>query len=257
MRVKNGLCGTVIVAVAVGLSAAGCGSGHGSAAAKTPAPSASSVAGTTAPADPGASSAAASTPSSKDPMIGGDLMALLVDPATLGKGFAVNTKVGSVQGDGSGDSNIADITQADCSKMLHSDWVMDLGMGNVMVLRQYKDGDTQEVTEDFEHFETVDIAQSYMKNAGRLATVCAGRVTDPETQTKVAFKGRSVSGLGNEAYAITETSPAWDNGSTLEAARVGNITVSVFVLSINGKDNGASLATKALTDAAAKLHTAG
>jgi hypothetical protein len=254
MLAKNGLRGA-LVAMAAGLLASGCGSGHGSAAAKPSIPSSSSIAAatTTNPVVPPTSEATSSSTSTTS---GTYLATLLVAPASLGAGFVVDTKADMVSGEDNGVTTIADITQVDCSKTLHSDWMVNAGMGDALAFRMYKNGDTREVTEEFDHFDNPTTAQSYMKNIDRLATVCAGRVTDPGTGSKVTFSGKAVGALGDEAYAITGTSPGWDSGQTMEAVRVGDVVVTTFAVNGVAKDNGANLAAKIMTDAAAKLKSA-
>jgi hypothetical protein len=260
MLAMNRLRGT-LAAMAVGLLASGCGSGHSSAAAKSPAPSPNSIATTattaSSTADPVASSTAATTSSSStDTTTGTYLATLLTTPTILGKGFAIDPTANLDSGEKNTASNIADVTQADCSKTLHSDWMLDAGTGDAFAFRMFKNGDTQEVAEQFDRFDSLNAAQSYMKNIRQLATVCSGRTTDTDTQSKVMFKGKAVGDLGNEAYAITGTSPDWNSGETLGAVRVGDVVVTTFTVDGVAKDNGASLAAKALTDAAAKLKSA-
>jgi len=181
---------------------------------------------------------------------------LLVAPTTLGKGFVIDGKADLDSGGDTTISTIADVAQADCSKTLHSDWMLNAGTGDAFAFRLYKNGDTQAVAEQFDDFESPDTAQSFMKNIRQLATVSTGRATDTETQSKVTFKGKAVGELGDEAYAITGTSPNWESGETLEAVRVGHVVVTTFAVNGTAEDNGASLAAKVLTDAAAKLKPA-
>ncbi|WP_194917566.1 hypothetical protein [Catenulispora rubra] len=260
----NRLCGT-LVATAVGLLASGCGSGHGSAATKPPTQSVSSVAATatastttsatSATTDPAASSPTEATSSSTSLASGVYLATLLAAPTTLGKALVIDAKA-DFKSSELIPSQIADVTQADCSKTLHSDWTLDVGTGNAFASRMYKNGDTQEVTEQFDNFEGPDKAQSFMKNIRQLATVCTGHTTDTETQSTVTFEGKAVGKLGDEAYAITGTDASWNSGETLEAVRVGDVVVTTFALDGVANDNGAGLAAKVLADAAAKLKSA-
>lgn len=255
MLAMNRLRGT-LVAAAVGLLASGCGSGHGSAATNSPTPSLSSIAATaSATTDPVAPSTVETTSSSASATTGTYLATLLAAPTTLGKGFVVDAKA-DLDSSENIPSGISDVTQADCSKTLHSDWTLDAGMGEAFAFRMYKNGDTQEVTEQFDSFESPDKAQAFMKNISQLATVCTGRATDTSTQSKVTFKGKAVSALGDEAYAITGTDESWESGETLEAVRVGDVVVTTFAVNGDAKDNGASLAAKVLADATAKLKPA-
>lgn len=223
----NRLRGTP-VAVAVGLLASGCGTGLSSLVTKSPPPS---------------------------PPTSTHLATLLVAPATLGKGFVVDADDDL---DSSVDvpSQILDAKLADCSKMLLADWMLNAGSGESFAFRMYKNGDTQEVAEQLENFESPDTAQSFMKNIRQLATVCTGHAIDVETQSTVTFRGEAVSALGDEAYAITGTDASWESGETLEAVRVGDVVVTTFAVNRTAKDNGAGLAAEALTDAAAKLKSA-
>jgi len=100
------------------------------------------------------------------------------------------------------------------------------------------------------------MAQSYMKNVRKLAAVCSGHTTDPETGSTLTFRGKAVDKLGDEAYTITGTSPAWNSGETLEAVRVGDVVVATFTTDGVAKDDGSSLAAKVLTDAVKELKPA-
>jgi hypothetical protein len=84
-------------------------------------------------------------------------------------------------------------------------------------------------------------ASAQLAAVGRLATLCPS-YTDPATHSKVKVAEHPLSGLGDGGYTLTLTDPAWKNGCTLAAVRVG--AEDVFVYSTSGPDNGATDATR-------------
>ncbi|TLS43942.1 hypothetical protein FE633_23235 [Streptomyces montanus] len=93
-------------------------------------------------------------------------------------------------------------------------------------------------------------SQDVMKDLTKVVAACP-TFTDADTQSKVTVTGTSTAGLGDDAYTITLTDSAWENGTTLIAARVGTAVVSV--LSTDGSDNGAASAKKLTEKVVASL----
>ncbi|MFF7123211.1 hypothetical protein [Streptomyces sp. NPDC008240] len=146
----------------------------------------------------------------------------------------------------------------DCSKFENTSWIDVTGFkgGVSFAQNDYANKDqSEEMVQGIDAFQGTT-ATTVMKEVRNAATACA-TFTDTDAHAKVKLSGRDTSGLGDEAYTITLTSPRWENGTTLVAARVGSSVVTV--MSTAGSDNGAANATKlaghvvgSLKDAAAK-----
>ncbi|WP_316743244.1 hypothetical protein [Streptomyces sp. MK7] len=131
----------------------------------------------------------------------------------------------------------------DCTKLGTTAWVSVSGArGGVSYANDdYVNKDkTAEITEEIDEFPGTAAATA-MKGIRGIPATCPS-YTDTDLHGTVKVSGRSTTGLGDEAYTITLTSGAWDNGTTLIAARQG--TSVVTVLSNDGHDNGAATAKK-------------
>jgi hypothetical protein len=78
-------------------------------------------------------------------------------------------------------------------------------------------------------------AQTVMRKLGTISSACPS-YADAQTGTRASVREHASPRLGEGGYVITVTDPAWSNGTTLVAARVG--TAVVTVLSTDGADNG-------------------
>jgi hypothetical protein len=79
-------------------------------------------------------------------------------------------------------------------------------------------------------------AQTVMRKLGAISSACPS-YSDSQTGTQASVREHASAPLGEGGgYVITVTDPAWSNGTTLVAARVG--TAVVTVLSTDGADNG-------------------
>lgn len=102
---------------------------------------------------------------------------------------------------------------------------------------------TEEIAEEIDAFQGTT-AKSVMKYVREAAAACP-TFTDTDAHAEVKLVGHAAPGLGDEAYTIRLTSPRFENGSTLVAARVGNSVVTV--LSSAGNDDGAATAGTVVT----------
>ncbi|MFE9452549.1 hypothetical protein [Streptomyces sp. NPDC006739] len=134
----------------------------------------------------------------------------------------------------------------DCSRLEGTAWIQVTGLkgGVSFAQNDYANHDkTEEVAQEIDEFQGT-AATEVMKDLRTVATECAA-FTDTDAHAKVKVAGRSTAGLGDEAYTMTLTSGAWQNGTTLVAARSGNAVVTV--LSTAGGDNGVAAAKKVTT----------
>ncbi len=142
----------------------------------------------------------------------------------------------------------------DCGKLSGTSWIGITGATGVSFAQNdYLNKNTsEEVGQEIDVFRgsaATDVLQDLQKSA----TACNG-FQDEQTHSKVNVAGARTKGLGDDAYTITLTDSAWENGTTLMATRVG--TSLVTVISTDGKDNGAATAMKLSQQVAANLKKA-
>ncbi|MQY37782.1 hypothetical protein SRB17_57870 [Streptomyces sp. RB17] len=134
----------------------------------------------------------------------------------------------------------------DCTRLESTSWIQVTGFkgGVSFAQNDYVNHDkTEEVAQEVDAFRGTT-ASAVLKQLQTVAGECA-TFTDTDAHAKVKLTGRSTAGLGDEAYTMTLTSGAWENGSTLVAARSGNSVITV--LSTAGTDDGATTAKKVTT----------
>ncbi|MEU8692185.1 hypothetical protein [Streptomyces sp. NPDC048665] len=156
----------------------------------------------------------------------------------------------TLEADGAADSGVQFVSPSgkstgkpDCTRLGGTSWIQTTGLegGVSFAQNDYATKDkTQEVAQEIDEFQG-DAAAELMKDLRSVAAECA-TFTDTEAHATVKVTGRSTPGLGDEAYTMTLTSGAWQNGTTLLAVRSG--TAVVTVLSTAGSDNGAASARK-------------
>ncbi|MEV6053169.1 hypothetical protein [Streptomyces sp. NPDC052107] len=133
-----------------------------------------------------------------------------------------------------------------CTRLESTSWIQVTGFkgGVSFAQNDYVNHDkTEEVAQEIDAFQGTT-ASAVLKQLQTVAAECA-TFTDTDAHAKVKLTGSSTAGLGDEAYTMTLTSGAWENGSTLIAARSGNSVITV--LSTAGADDGAATAKKVTT----------
>lgn len=131
----------------------------------------------------------------------------------------------------------------DCTKLESTSWIQVTGYEGGVSFAQddyVNQGKTEEMAQEIDEFQG-STAGAVMKRLQSVAAECA-TFTDTDAHAAVKVVGAATTGLGDEAYTMTLTSGAWQNGTTLVAARSGNAVVTV--LSTAGADNGAATAKK-------------
>jgi hypothetical protein len=156
----------------------------------------------------------------------------------------------TLEADGSADSGAKFLSPSarktakpDCARLETTAWIQVTGYkgGVSFAQNDYANSDkTEEVAQEIDAFQGTT-ATAVMKQMQAVADECA-TFTDTDAHAKVKLTGTSTSGLGDEAYTMTLTSGAWENGTTLMAVRSGNSVITV--LSTAGSDNGAASAKK-------------
>ncbi|RKT06085.1 hypothetical protein BX286_4123 [Streptomyces sp. 3211.6] len=137
----------------------------------------------------------------------------------------------------------ADVPTPDCTLLGGTAWTNITGITGVSFAQNaYVNKNTSE-----EYAQEIDVYQGTTSTKvlgalGMLSKACPS-YTDEQTHGKVTVTEKPLAGVGDGAWAITETSAAWDGGTTLVAARVGTSVVTVLVSS-SGTDKGLAGATK-------------
>ncbi|MEU6507289.1 MULTISPECIES: hypothetical protein [unclassified Streptomyces] len=204
----------------------------------------------------GSSDASAGTTASAAPAKAKDVNAGLVTGTRLKEALAPASAFPAgltPEADGTADSGGQLLPQSgksagkpDCTRLEGTSWIQVTGLkgGVSFAQNDYANKDkTEEVAQEIDEFQGTSAA-AVMKDLRSVAAECAV-FTDTDAHAKVKLAGRSVSGLGDEAYTMSLTSGAWQNGTTLIAVRSG--TSVVTVLSTAGSDNGAASARTVTT----------
>ncbi|GGX99140.1 hypothetical protein [Streptomyces anandii] len=182
----------------------------------------------------------------KDPnaglLTGAQLKKALAPASFFGTGFAVDPSGARDSGDTYTPPSTAPAAEPDCSKLDGTSWIAITGVTGVSFAQNdYVNKNTSEdIAQEIDAYRGTTAA-GVLKAVEATAKACPS-FTDSQTHSKVKVAGRAVSGLGDGAYTLTLTDPAWENGTTLIAARSGTDVVSV--LSTDGHDNGAATARK-------------
>ncbi|MFF4581483.1 hypothetical protein [Streptomyces sp. NPDC001389] len=136
----------------------------------------------------------------------------------------------------------AEVPTPDCTKLGGTAWTEITGITGVSFAQNaYVNKNTSE-----EFAQEVDVYQgttatTVLGALGMLSKACPSYPDEP-THSTVTVTEKPLAGVGDGAWAITETSPAWQGGTTLVAARVGHSVVTVLVSS--STDKGLAGATK-------------
>ncbi|WP_425832847.1 hypothetical protein [Streptomyces fractus] len=150
-------------------------------------------------------------------------------------------------------SDPAALSKPDCTKLGGVSWLALTGDAGVSFAQNdyVNEKTTADIAQEIDVFRG-DKAATVLQHLKKAIAACpAYKDTDTKSQVKVA--GADTAGLGDEAYNITLTDPAWENGSTLIAVRKGAAVVTV--MSTDGHDNGAATAKKLATKVTGALPT--
>ncbi|MFI1764337.1 hypothetical protein ACH41H_20125 [Streptomyces sp. NPDC020800] len=194
-----------------------------------------------------ASATAPASPSpAKDPnaglLTGSRLKKALAPASFFASGFAVDPSGARDTGDTYTPPSTAPAAEPDCTKLNGTGWIEITGIGGVSFAQNdYVSKNTSEdIGQEIDAYRGTTAAD-VVRAVAKKAAACTG-FTDSDTHSKVKVTGAATPALGDAAYTVTLTDPAWQNGTTLVAARVGTNVVSV--MSTDGHDNGAATAKK-------------
>ncbi|MFF4497430.1 hypothetical protein [Streptomyces sp. NPDC001546] len=207
-------------------------------------------------ATPGAlTSAAAGAPATDGPnkglLTGTGLAPALAPASFFPAGYAVEVEGQRTSGPGYRKQEVVETPTPDCTLLGGTSWTNITGITGVSFAQDnYVNKNTSE-----EYAQEIDVYQGATSTTvlgalGMLSKACPS-FTDEQTHGKVTVTEKPLPGVGDGAWAITETSPAWQGGTTLVAARVGSAVVTVLVSS--STDKGAAGATRLTTQLVGNL----
>jgi hypothetical protein len=192
------------------------------------------------------SSAAATPTKAKDPdaglMTGTQLKKFLAPASYFPSGFAADPSLARDTGDTYQAPATKNADEPHCADLGATSWISLTGVEGVSFAQNsYVDKDTSaELDQEIDVYRDAT-ASDAVKDLAKVAAACPD-FTDSDTHRKVTVTGSATTAVGDEAYTITLTDSAWENGTTLIAARTGTAVVSV--LSTDGGNNGAASAKK-------------
>ncbi|WP_432170788.1 hypothetical protein [Streptomyces sp. 1222.5] len=233
----------VLAVATLPLALAACSSGSGTSSSDS-APSAGQSAKSAAPKSPAA-----------EPPTGTELKKALAPASYFPSGFAVDAGFSRDTGDDFQPQTTKSAAKPRCADLGATGWIGLTGIDGVSFAQNsyVNDARTTELDQEIDAYRD-SAAADVMKGLAKVVTACPG-YPDSDVGGKVKVTGAPTGGLGDEAYTITLTNPAWENGTTLVAARVGTAVVSV--LSTEGDDNGAASGKKLTAHIVASLEKQG
>jgi hypothetical protein len=151
---------------------------------------------------------------------------------------------------------LSDPKHVDCTLLCNTDWESLGGQGATFAQEVYASKDGSEmVNQEIDAYDDAAGAHAVAQTIAGLGHTCPSYV-DPPTKSKTAVREKAVSGIGDEAYVITVTSPDWTGGTTLELVRVGSEIIGVD-MSSNSGDYGSAEVAKLAEAVAGKVKAAG
>ncbi|MER5730766.1 hypothetical protein ABT084_20950 [Streptomyces sp. NPDC002138] len=144
-----------------------------------------------------------------------------------------------------------EVPTPDCNKLGGTSWTEITGITGVSFAQNayVNKNSSEEFAQEIDVYQGTT-ATTVLDALGKISKACPS-FTDNGTHAKVKVTEKPLTGLGDGAWAITETSTAWRGGTTLVAARVGTSVVTVLVSSAT--DNGAAGGTKLTKQMVASL----
>ncbi|WP_371482548.1 hypothetical protein [Kitasatospora sp. NBC_00315] len=178
-------------------------------------------------------------------LTGTQLKAALAPASYFAAGFTADPADARDTGDTYELPAAADVPTPDCTKLGGTSWTAVTGISGVSLAQNayVNKNSSDELAQEIDVYRGTT-AETVLGALGKLSKACPS-FSDAQTSSKVTVTEKAVAGLGDGAWAITETSPAWKGGTTLVAARVG--TSVVTVLASSSTDKGVAGATKLAT----------
>jgi hypothetical protein len=134
---------------------------------------------------------------------------------------------------------------ADCTHLGGTSWTDITGIAGVSFAQNdYVDKATSDETAQEIDAYPGTTAATVLTALGRTATTCPS-YRDAQTSSTVHVTEQATKGLGDGAYTITLSDPAWQAPTTLVAARVG--TAVVTTMSTHSKASATAVAQRIVT----------
>ncbi|MEU2061256.1 hypothetical protein [Streptomyces sp. NPDC013455] len=192
----------------------------------------------------GTASATSAKPENADAglLTGAQLKKALAPASFFPSGFAIDPSGSRDTGDEFQTQATKSAAKPRCADLGATGWIGLTGIDGVSFAQNsYMNADqTAELDQEIDVYRG-STATEVMKGLAKVVAACPS-YPDSDTGGKVKVTGVATKGLGDEAYTITLTNPAWEDGTTLVAVRVDTAVVSV--LSTYGGENGAAGAQK-------------
>ncbi|GAA4579432.1 hypothetical protein GCM10023194_05070 [Planotetraspora phitsanulokensis] len=180
----------------------------------------------------------------QDPKVltGGELNAMLLSADAMPKGFKINADGTRDSGDVLAEGSTSTVPRDKlCGILLQTAWIRAAGIdGAAFAQNDYLGpGRAGQFAQEIDTFQG-DNAEKVMAALKKAFGQCASFIDKSDgTTAQVKLVRSAVPGVGDEAIKAVQTSPAWQGGTTLVAARVGNAVVTTLYSS-SGKDKGAA-----------------
>ncbi|MER5474046.1 hypothetical protein ABZX90_15160 [Streptomyces sp. NPDC002935] len=194
----------------------------------------------------GTSSPSATAKKPKDPnaglLTGAQLKKALAPASFFATGFAVDPEGARDSGTTYTAPGSSPAPKPDCTLLGGTSWIAITGDSGVSFAQNdyVSKATSEDIAQEVDTYRGTTAA-TVLTDLEKAVTACA-TFPDSDTHTAVKVTGTTTSGPGDAAYTVTLTNSAWENGTTLIAARSG--TDVVTVMSTDGHDNGAATAKK-------------
>ncbi|MFI9065194.1 hypothetical protein ACIGQE_25555 [Streptomyces sp. NPDC053429] len=206
-------------------------------------------------AAPAAGSSAAAAAPAADPdkglLTGKQLKAALAPVSFFPAGFTADPEDARDTGERYQLPATAEVPTPDCTKLGGTSWTEITGITGVSFAQNayVNKNSSEEFAQEIDVYRGTT-ATTVLDALGKISKACPS-YTDGDTHAKVTVTEKPLAGVGDGAWTITQTSTAWQGGTTLVAARVGTSVVTVLVSS--STDTGLPGGTKLTKQLVASL----
>ena len=191
-----------------------------------------------APGQAAGTTSAAPSPANPDAglLTGTQLKGLLEPRSYFPRGYARDPAGTRDTGSGYQEPTATSVARPKCGLLGATSWTSITGISGVSFAQDayVNKASSSEIAQEIDVYPGTT-APAVMRKLGAVATACPW-YTDAQTGRRATVSEQASSRFAEGGYVITVTDPAWRNGTTLVAARVG--TAVVTVLSTDGADNG-------------------
>ncbi|OIK27313.1 hypothetical protein [Streptomyces malaysiense] len=150
--------------------------------------------------------------------------------------------------------DVKSLGKPDCTSLEGTAWISMTNITGVSFAQNGYSAEHSEMDQEIDVFRGTTAA-TVMKRLRTIGAMCA---TFNDVREHAAFKvsSRTITGLGDDAYAMTESSNVYENGATLIAVRKGTAVITVLSNHDNGAVSGKKLAEHILASLEQTMKTA-